>query len=283
MNETKYSSLSSVEGKYIPARDGYSTYPAMRRPIDNLSQGCPSGKILIRTGGNALQAVSRQALEQEGLMAVSVPNSLVPGDILHVRAPDGSDRVVSVVVPDGALPGHTFLVKMPVEEKEVPPIAVMGIPVQADLSDFDAMLQPQHQNYGRTGGSAQVVAGHDIESTDLRLVEESSTPEHVQDVSHQQPSSEVELASGRNNIMQDRRNTNATPESSDPNVVLIKVPRGAAPGFKFRVKVPDGRTVDATVPPGYVQEFYLRLPPRKQNWHDNPLAVAPMVFGPMFL
>jgi hypothetical protein len=284
MNETKYSSLSSVEGKYVPARNGYTTYPAMRRPIDNLQQkGCPSDKVLIRTGGNALQAVSRQALEQEGLMAVSVPNSLVPGDNLYVRAPDGSDRVVLVVVPDGALPGHTFLVKMPVEEAA--PVAVMGIPVSADLLDHDTASQQQHQNDGRIGGGgAQVVAGHDIESTDLRLMEESSSPEHVYDVSHQQqPSSEVELASGRNSTTQDRRNTNATPESTDPNVVLIKVPRGAAPGTKFRVKVPDGRTIDATVPPGYVQEFYLRLPRRKQNWHDNPLAVAPMIFGPMFL
>jgi hypothetical protein len=280
MNETKYSSLSFVKGKYVPARDGYSTYPAMKRPTDeNLPKGPPADKVLIRTGGNALQAVSREALEQNGLMAVSVPESLVPGDNLLVRAPDGSDRVVSVVVPKGALPGHSFLVRMP---QEAPPICVMGIPVQADLVDFDTAPQQQHQNHERSGGGTKVVVGHDIESTDLRLVEESSPLEHVHNVSHQQPSSELELAPGRN-TMQDRRNTNVTPASKDPNVVLIKVPRGATTGTKFRVRVPDGRTVDATVPPGNVQEFYLRLPPRKQNWHDNPLAVAPMVFGPLFL
>jgi hypothetical protein len=272
MNETKYSSLSSVEGKYLSAYISSATYPAMRRPIDNLpNKGPPSDKVLIRTRGNALQAVSRQILEQNGLMAVSVPMSSLPGNKLLVRAPDGSDRVISVVIPKGALPGHSFLVKMPAEEAA--PICVMGIPVQADL------VEQQHQN---RVGDAQVVAGHDIESADLRLVEESSPPELVDDVSHQQPSSELELAPGRN-ATQDRRNTNATPESMDPNVLLVKVPRGATPGTKFRVKVPDGRTVDATVPPGNVQEFYLRLPTRKQNWHDNPLAVAPMVFGPLFL
>jgi hypothetical protein len=281
MNETKYSSLSSVEGKYVTAHDDYSTYPAMRRPIDNLPKGPPSDKVLIRTGGNALQAVSRQTLEHNGLMAVSVPESLVPGDNLLVRAPDGSDRVISVVLPDGARPGHTFLVKIPAEEAA--PIVAMGIPVQADLLGIDTASQQQNQNYGRTdGGGVQVVVGHDIESTDLRLAEESSPLEHVHDVSHQQPSSELELAPGRD-TMQYRRNTNSAPESTDPNVILIKVPPGATPGTKFRVRVPDGRTVDATVPPGNVQEFYLRLPPRRQNWHDNPLAVAPMVFGPLFL
>lgn len=269
MNETKYSSLSSVDGKYVPARDGYSTYPAMRRSIDTLQKGPPSDKVLIRTAGNALQAVSRHALEQNGLIAVSVPNSLLPGDDLLVRAPDGSGRVISIVVPKGAFPGHTFLVKMPAEKAAH--ICVMGIPVQADLLESGTSSQQQYQNHGSTGGGGtQVVAGHDIESTDLRLVEESSPPMHAHNVSRQQqPSSEVELAPSR--------------KSMDPNVVLIKVPRGATPGTKFRVRVPDGRTVDATVPPGNVQEFYLRLPPRKQNWHNNPLAVAPMVFGPLFL
>ena len=268
MSETKYSSLSSVEGKYLSAYISSATYPAMRRPIDNLPKGPPSDKVLIPTGGNALQAVSRQVLAQNGLMAVSVPESSLPGNKLLVRAPDGSDRVISAVVPKGAFPGHTFFVKIPAEEAV--PICVMGIPVQADLVD------QQHRNHGRTGvGDAQVVSGHDIESADLRLVEESSRPEHVHDVSHQQPSLELEP--------HDRRNTRATPETSDPNVVLIKVPRGATPGTKIRVRVPDGRTVDVTVPPGNIQEFYLRLPTRKQNWHDNPLAVAPMVFGPLFL
>jgi hypothetical protein len=266
MHETKYSSLSSVEGKYLSAYISSATYPAMRRPIDNLPKG--SDRVFIPTGGNALQAVSREVLEQNGLMAVSVPASSLPGNKLLVRAPDGSDRVISAVVPKGAFPGHTFLVRIPAEEAV--PVCVMGIPVQADLAE------QKHRNHERAGvGDAQVVAGRDIESADLRLVEESSPTEHLHNVSHQQPSSELEL--------QDRRNTRSTPETSDPNVVLIKVPRGASPGTKFRVRVPDGRTVDATVPPGNVQEFYLRLPTRKQNWHDNPLAVAPMVFGPLFL
>jgi hypothetical protein len=285
MNETKYSNLKFVKGKYVPGYYDRATYPAMRRPIDNNlpKAGPPPDKVLIRTAGNALQAVSREILGQNGLMAVSVPEGSLPGDELLVRAPDGSDRLISAVVPKRALPGHTFLVKMPAEK--VHPICVMGVPVQADHVDADTTSQQQHENHGSNGSSdAQVVAGHDIESGDLRLVEESSPPEYARnDKSHQQQSSsEVELASSRNSV-QDRRKPNATPESADPNLVLIKVPRGVTPGTKFRVQVPDGRMVDATAPLDNAQEFYLRLPTRKQNWHDNPLAVAPMLFGPIFL
>jgi hypothetical protein len=252
----------------------------------NLPTGPPPDSVLIRTGGNALQAVSRRALEQKGLMAVSVPEGLNPGDNLLVRSPDGSGRVISAVVPEGALPGHTFLVQMPVEEKPPTPIAVMGVPVQADLLDtYTSSQQQEQQSHGNAGAGTKVVVGQDIESTDLRLVEESSPPERVS--SHPQPSSELELAPGRDTAQYrptDNANTTRSTEStsSDSNLVLIKVPPGVAPGTKIRVKVPDGRTVDATVPVGNVQEFYLRLPPRRQNWHDNPLAVAPMVVAPLF-
>jgi hypothetical protein len=107
-------------------------------PGDILPKDPPSDKVLIRTEGNTLQAVSRQALEQNVLVAASVPESLAPGrDNLLIRAPDGSDRVISVVVPKGARPGHVFLVKMPAEEAA--PIVAMGIPVEeADLLDTDS-------------------------------------------------------------------------------------------------------------------------------------------------
>jgi hypothetical protein len=138
MFEIKYSSLSSaVEGTYVPAHD------AMTRP--------PSDKK-----GSALQAASHQALEQNGLIAVSVPESLVPGDNLLVRAPDDSDRVISAVVPDGALPGHTFLVKIPAGE--APPIVAMGIPVQADLSEDTDTASHQQGSTGCGGVSLCFVA-----------------------------------------------------------------------------------------------------------------------------
>jgi hypothetical protein len=39
-----------------------------------------------------------------------------------------------------------------------------------------------------------------------------------------------------------------------------------------------------TVPKGEVTQFYVKVPPKKQNWHDNPAAyAAPMVVAPFFL
>lgn len=276
MNETEYSSLSSAEGKYVPIPAGgnhYSTYPGSLRTVINAPE-LGSDTVLIRTGGNALQAVSRQTTDQQGIMAVSVPEGLQPGDSLLARTPDGS-RVVSAIVPKGVLFGHTFLVQIPPkvdEEKAQAPIAVVGVPVDGDL-----MNMPMQNHYG---GRTQVVAGQDIEATELCLVKETQQPQYQY---QQQNHAQVELmptpmpppaAAPRNN-----RNTS----NDDPNLVLIKVPAGAGPGEKIRVRVPDGRTVEATVPPGNLTEFYLRLPNKKQNWHNNPLAVAPMTLGPLLL
>jgi hypothetical protein len=74
-------------------------------------------------------------------------------------------------------------------------------------------------------------------------------------------------------------------------LVLVRVPPGASPGTAIRVRVDDGRIIEATIPtePPGVSEFYVRVPPlqqeqrRNQNWHDHPLAIAPMAIGPFFL
>jgi len=71
-----------------------------------------------------------------------------------------------------------------------------------------------------------------------------------------------------------------------PRVQKIKVPEGKRKkGEKFRVRLPDGRTIMATVPFNGCKEFSLDTSTlskqqRQQNWHDNPLAVAPMFVGP---
>jgi hypothetical protein len=65
-------------------------------------------------------------------------------------------------------------------------------------------------------------------------------------------------------------------------LVKIKIPRGLKGGDQFRVRIADGRTVTVVVPRGKVsgEEFQLKVPNKKQNWHDNPLAVLPMTIGP---
>ncbi len=78
-----------------------------------------------------------------------------------------------------------------------------------------------------------------------------------------------------------------SPETPLQRVVTIKVPEGKRrKGEKFRVRLPDGRSIVATVPFHGCKEFSLDTSTqtkheRQQNWHDNPLAVAPMFMGPM--
>jgi hypothetical protein len=76
--------------------------------------------------------------------------------------------------------------------------------------------------------------------------------------------------------------------SQSPSVHKIKVPIGKRKGEKFNVTLPDGSTIVATVPQNNMTEFYIdvgmeKQKPKKQNWHDNPLAVLPMTVGPFFL
>ena len=60
------------------------------------------------------------------------------------------------------------------------------------------------------------------------------------------------------------------------------VPLGKKKGDKFRVRIFDGRTIDAVVPEDGISSFYMKVPKKKQNWHDNPLATLPMAIGPLF-
>ena len=69
---------------------------------------------------------------------------------------------------------------------------------------------------------------------------------------------------------------------NDKGLVKVIVPLGKRKGDKFRVKIFDGRTVDTVVPEDGISDFYMKVPKKKQNWHDNPLATLPMAVGPLF-
>ena len=69
---------------------------------------------------------------------------------------------------------------------------------------------------------------------------------------------------------------------NDKGLVKVIVPQGMSKGDKFRVRIFDGRTIDAVVPEDGISEFYMKVPKKKQNWHDNPLATLPMAVGPLF-
>lgn len=77
------------------------------------SFGPPPNKTLIKTGGNALQAVNTSELVQPNVVTVSVPEYKNPGEQLRVMAADGSGRIVTAIIPEGCTAGHSFLVQFP--------------------------------------------------------------------------------------------------------------------------------------------------------------------------
>jgi hypothetical protein len=106
-------------------------------------------------------------------------------------------------------------------------------------------------------------------------------------------------------------NTSNNDDNSNNDLVLVRVPPGSVPGSTIRVRIDDGRLIEAVVPAANegeggnsgltaAIEFFLRVPPMegaragpihqrqkqqgqqgRQNWHDHPLAIAPMAVGPL--
>jgi hypothetical protein len=101
-------------------------YPALR-PTKLEGVNPPSNTVLVKTGGNALQAVDRSALEQKNVVAVTVPFNARAGNEMLVRL--SNDQLVRTQVPLHVEPGHVFLMRIP--EQTV----VMGIPVDVYSKD----------------------------------------------------------------------------------------------------------------------------------------------------
>ena len=102
-------------------------YPGNRRvPMSSTSisdmTSPPSGTVLIRTAGNALQAIPATILEEKQqsssqLIEVQVPPNTRPGDTIHVRSPyidlNEEEVLIAATIPDGVYPGQAFYVQCP--------------------------------------------------------------------------------------------------------------------------------------------------------------------------
>ena len=98
-------------------------FPGNRRTVlPRSAAGPPPNTVLVKTGGNALQAVPRMLMEQqqqqqERWIAVTVPENVSPGSTIYVQygsPPYNSDALLlQATIPPGALPGHTFFVQVP--------------------------------------------------------------------------------------------------------------------------------------------------------------------------
>lgn len=311
-SSTLYAPLIPTQPTPESPRANWGTFPGSRRPPANhntRSAGGPPApdKVLLKTGGNALQAVPREAVlsDENRLMAVSVPIGLKSGDRIRIAVPDGSGRLVEAVVPPGAFEGHTFLVRIPDQ-----PVIDASTALQASLVPYGggdipeataqpAPIVPQVPSVpGRDAGNMRVahvlsaplgpeprLADHPFAGLFPPPIPPPSAPLPPQSSSSPlSPTTEVQESS------------NSTGTGED-ELVLVQVPPGALPGTTLRVQLDDGRLLEATIPEGGGTEFFVRVPttsnsdnshPRSatpqqgqpqsqsQNWHDHPLALCPM-------
>ena len=146
---------------------GCTDFPGNRRTVI-LPPGPPPNMVFVKTGGNALQAVSQMVFEQkqpERLVAVTVPENVSPGSTIYVQHGPRNENLLQATIPPGALPGHTFFVRVPdafqVDFVTATAEAVSG----SNGDDGTASLA--------VDDGAVLVAGHNAVG-DLFLVEEQS-------------------------------------------------------------------------------------------------------------
>ena len=129
------------DGKVCTPYD-WRDYPALRPPkLEGVLP--PSNTILVKTGGNALQAMDRSALEQKDVVAVTVPWNARAGTEMLVRL--SNDRLVRTQVPLNMQPGHVFLMRIPEQQTMV--TTVVGVPVDANDQDNNhhPTIIPSHE------------------------------------------------------------------------------------------------------------------------------------------
>jgi hypothetical protein len=184
-----------------------------------------------------------------------------PGQSLIVRHPNG--QAVSASIPEGFRVGQTFHVQFP--------LVVSGVAVGPQQhSNAESYKPPQQQQ--PTNGVVSVFGGG------------VSQPPQGQIRQQQQQQQQQPQPQGKKKKY--KRCSEEMLLLHNKGLVKIKVPPNLQAGDKMRVQIPDGRTINAVVPPGKnpSEYFHVKVPPKKQNFHDNPVAVlAPMALGPLFM
>ena len=131
---TDYKLISTEEdgskGAGPSGTEDWKLYPGDRRSqLKDVAP--PKGMMFVRTGGNALQAISRDVIENKQMISVVVPEGKDPGDELLVACPFVKDRLISVIIPKNATAGSVFLVQPP----PIAPEVFTGIPVKPSSED----------------------------------------------------------------------------------------------------------------------------------------------------
>lgn len=133
-------------------------YPGYRRTI--IEDPPSEDVVLIKTGGNALQAVPRRLLQESGKevsLSVVVPNYASVGTMLFVIDPITGTKI-STTVPEGVGPGHSFLVQIPQAANPLVTTNIVqnGKPLQAE---------PVKESFLCCGKDLQLAVVEDSEQT----------------------------------------------------------------------------------------------------------------------
>ncbi|KAL7580055.1 hypothetical protein ACA910_005040 [Epithemia clementina (nom. ined.)] len=154
-------------------------YPGERRSIlPTLSPTAMQNFVLVKTAGNALQAIPRSSYEEDktkNLLTVNVPPNARGGDEIYVRTPSGR-RSISATVPDGFVPGQVFLVQDNHNVRDEEPISkcttavIMGVPVNNNTSLSSPIISTTPSTAVATN---VVVVGQ--EAHDLELQQDTTT------------------------------------------------------------------------------------------------------------
>lgn len=188
---------------------------------------------------------------------VTVPNGSSPGQTIVVKHPRANDRIVSAVIPEGHHPGSTFYVRFPMT-------MVSSIPAtNSQLSGKQANHASQSPHPPQSS-TENFVAGFGSD----RISSNGNPP----------------IPNAKPGTKKYKRCSEEMLLLHNKGLVKVRVPPNLKPGDKMRVQIPDGRMINTVIPPGNVSEFHVKVPAKKQNFHDNPIAVhAPMLLGPLLM
>lgn len=171
--------------------------------------------------------------------------------------------ILNVVVPRESGPGQQLIVVTPGDKRRVAAIVPAGYRAG---STFQIRVPSHPSSLSISSSSMNSSNNNGSQQTRKQNQQQSQQQKQNQSASSSSPS--------------------PSPSSSS-SILKIKVPKGKTrKGDKFKVRLDNGRIIEATVPTNNITEFYLDVgqqrKKKQQNWHDNPFAVLPMTVGPFF-
>jgi hypothetical protein len=216
------------------------------------SIAAPFPKERMQMASNNLnEEVQRHIGNDNNLLVLICPDYLFAGCQLMVQTPDG--RVVEAIVPDGVHPGQSFLVRLPALHQVMEePVFVVGQLCEPTLGNEECAEI----------NNMTIVEGEDVQIPISPVKRQEPSVMHVCPTQQEEP------------LVREKTDLPVASTISDEHeLILVTVPYGTPAGTILQVQHFD-RVIEATVPPGDVPEFYMRVPPRGQEAEDLPHVLS---------